>query len=63
MHRQNALTADTAKVMDLAKKKVTKGAKKQDDLGSYSSLSITALNALQSLAKEFIRSCFNRKRV
>ncbi|KAG8990291.1 Topoisomerase 1-associated factor 1 [Tulasnella sp. JGI-2019a] len=60
MHRQSALTADTSKVMDLTKKKVTKGAKQQDDLGTVSWLSVTALNALQGLAKEFMRSCFNR---
>ncbi|KAG8868501.1 Topoisomerase 1-associated factor 1, partial [Tulasnella sp. 331] len=60
MHRQAALTADTSKVMDLTKKKVTKGAKRQDDLGTTSWLSVTALNTLQGLAKEFMLTCFNR---
>lgn len=61
MHRQAALTADTSKVMDLTKKKLTKGAKKHDDLAGNTWLSVTALNVLQGLAKEFILSCFNRQ--
>ncbi|KAG8920724.1 Topoisomerase 1-associated factor 1 [Tulasnella sp. 418] len=60
MHSQQALTADTTSVMDMAKKKVTKRVKKLDELGGNSFLNVDALISLQTFAKGFITNCFNR---
>ncbi|KDQ07544.1 hypothetical protein BOTBODRAFT_192367 [Botryobasidium botryosum FD-172 SS1] len=59
LHRQQALTADASTIMDLTKKRVTKKAKKQDELGTFSDLNVAALTVLQTVAMNFIENCFN----
>ncbi|KAG9047150.1 Topoisomerase 1-associated factor 1 [Tulasnella sp. UAMH 9824] len=60
MHRQAAIQADTTDIMDMKKKKKSKGIKKQDELAGVSWLSQTALTVLQTTAHQFIQTCFNR---
>ncbi|KAG9019357.1 Topoisomerase 1-associated factor 1 [Tulasnella sp. 427] len=60
MHRQAAIQADTTDIMDMKKKKKSKGIKKQDELAGTSWLSQSALVALQKTAHQFIQTCFNR---
>ncbi|KAG8943281.1 Topoisomerase 1-associated factor 1 [Tulasnella sp. 424] len=60
MHRQAAIQADTTDIMDMKKKKKSKGIKKQDELAGVSWLSQTALTVLQTTVHQFIQTGFNR---
>ncbi|WVQ93115.1 hypothetical protein IAU59_000179 [Kwoniella sp. CBS 9459] len=59
LHKQNAISANAGKILDEVKRKRKQKIKRVDDLTHIVNLSPDAMRILQSLAKNFIRSCFN----
>ncbi|KAL7421130.1 Topoisomerase 1-associated factor 1 [Cryptotrichosporon argae] len=59
LHKQNAISANAAKVLDEVKRKRAGKHKRHDELTVPTNLSPDAIVVLQRLAKLFIQSCFN----
>ncbi|OCF79113.1 topoisomerase 1-associated factor 1 [Kwoniella mangroviensis CBS 8886] len=59
LHKQNAIAANAGTILDEVKRKRAQKAKKVDELTQIINFSPDAMEALQSLAKSFIESCFN----
>jgi replication fork protection complex subunit Tof1/Swi1 len=60
VHKQGGINKEAGALIDLSKKQKKHKSKKVDELGRADNLSTESRNILQSLARGFIESCFNR---
>jgi replication fork protection complex subunit Tof1/Swi1 len=63
LHNQQAIKADSGAIVDMVKKAKTRkiGGRDGPELSRTDNLGVDARRALQTLAREFIKSCFNRE--
>ena len=61
LHRQKAITTETGEMFDVEKKHRAKKGKTVDALAREDTLSLDSRKVLQSLARNFVKSCFSRR--